>query len=67
MFKVNNKNFNFLSQFCLGSISNRSGYVKVEKVSLKRNLYDSSVNYDAIYRSDMLKIHKYFMVKNDLK
>ena len=34
-FKASNKNVNFPSQFCLGSISNKFNYVESEEVSLK--------------------------------
>ena len=52
--KVNNKIVNFSSQFCLGSISNKFDYVDAEEVSLKGNIYDFSVDYDAIDKSEYL-------------
>ena len=58
---------NFPSQFCLGSLSNKFDYVDVEKVSLKGNVYDFSVDYNAIDKSDILNIHKHLMVKNNIK
>ena len=49
-YKVSNKNKNFLSQFCLGSISNKSDCADTEKVSFKR----------------FLNIHKHLMIKNSM-
>ena len=39
-FKANNKNGNFPTQFCLGSISSKFDYVESEKLSLKGSVYD---------------------------
>ena len=36
-------------------------------MSLKGVLYDLSVDYDGIDQSDILKFHKYLMVKNNSK
>ena len=66
-FKANNKNVNFPSQFCLGSISNKFDHVDAEEVSLKGNVYDLSVDYNTIDKSDILNIHKHLMVKNNIK
>ena len=41
-------------------------FCPVRRITLKRNVYDFSVNYDAIDKSNMLNIHKYLMVKNNL-
>ena len=65
-FKASNKNVNFPSQFCLGSISNKFDYVDSEEVSLKRNVYDFSVDYGAIDKSIILNIHKQLMIKNNI-
>ena len=46
-FKVSNKNINFPSQFYLGSIPNKFDYFDSEKVSLKGNVYEFSVDYNA--------------------
>ena len=51
--RANNKNVNFPSQFCLGRTSNKFDYVEAEEVSLKGNVYDFSVNYNAIDKSDI--------------
>ena len=39
-------------------------YPDSEEVSLKGNVYNFSVDYDAINKSDVLNIHKYLMTKN---
>ena len=67
MFKVNNKNVNFPTQFCLGSISNWFDDTDSREVSLKGNVYDFSVDYNAIDKSDISNIHKDLMVKNNMK
>ena len=66
-FKANNKNVHFPNQPCLGNISNKFGNVEAEEVSLKWNVYDFSIDYDAINKSGILNIHKYLMVKNNIK
>ena len=65
--KTDNKNVNFPTQFCLGSISN--GFVATEsrKVSLNGNAYDFSVDYNSFDKSDILNIYKYLMNKNNIK
>ena len=37
------------------------------EVSLGGNVYDFSVDCHAINKSDILNIHKYLMVKNNIK
>ena len=66
-FKANNKNVNFLTHFCLESITNRFDYDESEEVSFKFDIWDFSVDYDTIDKSELLKIHKYLMVMNNLK
>ena len=58
------KNVNFPTQFCLGSISNGLSAAESRKVSLNGNVYESSVNYNSINKSDISEIHKYLMTKN---
>ena len=49
-----NNNTNFPSQFHLGSIiSNKIDYADAEEESLKRNVYDFSVDFDAVDESDI--------------
>ena len=63
-FKARNKNNNFPSQFCLGSISNEFDSDDLNEISFKGNVYDSSVDYSAVDKSNILSIHKYLMIKN---
>ena len=65
--KANNKNVNFLIQFCLRSISNGFSASESREVSLNENVYDFSVDYNSIDKSDILKIHKYLMAENNIK
>ena len=65
-FKANSKNVNFPSQFCLGSISNGFSAAEFREVSLNGNLYEFLVDYNSIDKSDILKIHKYLMNKNNV-
>ena len=53
-FKASNKNINFPFQFCPGSISNKFDYFDLEEVSLKGNVHDFSVDYDAIDKPSIL-------------
>ena len=41
--------------------------VKAEEVSLKGNVYDFPVDYDATDKSDILNIYKYLMTMNNIK
>ena len=47
-FKADNKNINIPAQFCLGSISNGFSANEFREVSLNRNVYDFSVDYNSI-------------------
>ena len=65
--KADNKNSNFPTQFCTESISNGfSGHESI-KVTLNGSVYDFSVDYNSIDKSDILNIHKYLMTKNNIK
>ena len=66
-FKASNKNVNFPTQLYLGIMSNKFNYVDEEEVSLKANVYDFLIDYNAINKSVILDIHKYLLVKNNLK
>ena len=55
-FKADNGSVNFPFPFCLGSISNGFGGTEYRDVSLKGNIYDFSVDYNAIDKSDILNI-----------
>ena len=67
MFKAANGNVNFPTQLCLGSIAHRFGVTESREVSFKGNVYDFSVDYNAIDKSDILNIHKYLLVRNNIK
>ena len=66
-FKTDNKKVNFLTQFYVGSITEKFGVIGSRKVSFKGNVYDFSVDYSPVDRSDILNIHKYLIVKNNVK
>ena len=66
-FKVDNKNVNFPIRFYLGSISDGFSATESREVSLDRNLYDFSVDYNSIDKSDILNIRKYLKTKNNVK
>ena len=66
-FKADIKNVNFSTQFCLGSISNGFSGTESREVSLNRNVYDFSVDWNSIDKSDILNIHKYLITKNNIK
>ena len=66
-FKANNKIVNFPKQFFLGSIANGFSATESREVSLIGNVYDFSVNYNSIDKSDILNIHKSLMTKNNIK
>ena len=53
------------NQFCLRSVFKK--FDMVEEVSVKGNVYDFSVDYDANDKSDILNIHMYLMVNNSIK
>ena len=62
--KIKKLKFNFPIQFCLGSISNGFSATESKEVSSNGNVYDFSVDYNSIDKSDILNIHKYLMTKN---
>ena len=66
-FKADNKNVNFPTKFCLGSIS--SGFRAIESgdVSLNGNVYYFLVDYRSVEKTDILNTHKYLMIKNNIK
>ena len=57
-FKDNNKNVNFPTGFSLGNISDRFSPTESREVSLNGNVYDFSVDYNSIDKSDILNIQK---------
>ena len=60
------KNVNFLTQFCLGNMSNEFGAIDSTEVFLKGIAYDFSVHYNCINKSDILNIHNYLMFKKNI-
>ena len=54
-FKTSNKNVHFQSQFSNGSISNKFDNVESNEVSLNRNVFDFSVDYNAINKCNICK------------
>ena len=66
-FKADNKNVNFSTQFCLGSMSNGFSATEPREVPLNGNVYDFSVDYNSIDKSDIFNSHKYLMTKNNIK
>ena len=65
--KGGNKNVNFPTQFCFGSISNELNATESKEMSLDINVYEFSVDYNSIDKYDMLSTHKYLMTKNNIK
>ena len=66
-FKADNKNVNFPKKVSLRSISNRFSAAESREVSLNRNVYGFSVDYNSTDKSDKLNIRKYLMNKNNIK
>ena len=66
-FKANNKYLNFPTTFCLGGISDEFSTTESREVSLNGNVYDFSVDYNSIDKSDILNIQKYLMTTNNIK
>ena len=65
-FKASNKNINFPTQFCVGSIFNGFSALEFREVSLNGNVYDFSTDYNSVDKSNILNIHKYLMIKNNI-
>ena len=65
--KTANKNVNFSTQFCLGSISNGFSNNETREVYLNGNVYGFSVDHNSVDISDILIIHKYLITKNKIK
>ena len=52
-FKVYYNNLSFTSQFFLRSISKKCHTIESKEVSFKGNVYDSSIHYESIDKSDI--------------
>ena len=66
-FKAGNSNVSFSTQFCLRSISNGFSAIVSREVSLNGKVYDFSVDYNSIDKSNILNIHKYLKANNNTK
>ena len=66
-FEANNESVNFPTPLCLGSISDGFGAIESRQLSLGGNVYNFSVECNAIDKSDILNIHNYLMGKNNIK
>ena len=66
MFKADNENVSFWTQFCVGSIFSRFSALESREAYLNGNVYDFSVDYNSIDKYDILNIHKYLMIKNNI-
>ena len=65
-FKANNGNVNITSHFRLGSISNEFDSSDLKEVYFRGNVFDISVDYNFINKSEILNIHKYLMIKTSI-
>ena len=66
-FKGDNKDVNFPTKICLGSISDKFDYDEIKEVSPEGNVYDFWVDYNTIDKSDILIIHINLTVRNSIK
>ena len=57
-FKAVNENLHFPTQFYLEGISNEFSNTEPGEVSLNRDVYEFSLDYSSIDKSDILNIHK---------
>ena len=53
--------------FCLGGISKDFTKDEHSEISLNCNVYDFSVGHRLIKKEDILNIHQYLMIKNNIK
>ena len=53
-FKADNKNINFPTQFCLGSIYNGFSNTESREVSLNGNVHDFSDDYNSFDKYDIV-------------
>ena len=51
---------------CLGNISKDRWVDNIKRTGFNGSVYDVSVDYDAITVDDILDIHKYLMIKNNM-
>ena len=68
LFVNGNEFFKFKAdKFCLRGISNGFSATDAKEVSLNGSVYNISVDYNSIDKSDISNIHKYLMTKNNIK
>ena len=53
--------------FCLGSVSQGFAKDKQSKISLNGTVCNFSVDHSSIKKEDILNIHQYLMIKNNVK
>ena len=63
-FKADNKSVNFSAQFLELLLVDK---VESREVSLNGTVYDFSVHYNSIDKSDILNIRKHLITKNNIK
>ena len=66
-FRADNKNGNIPTHFCLESISNGVNAIEFREISLNANVFDFSVDYNFIDKSDILNILKNLMTMKNLR
>ena len=53
--------------FCFGSISKDFKKDEQSKISLNGTIYDFSVDHKSVRKEDILNVHEYLMIKNNIK
>ena len=54
-------------EFCLGSISKDFTKDEQREIFINGTVYDFTVDHSSIQKKDILNIHEYLMVKNNIK
>ena len=55
------------NNFCLGCISKDFTTDEHSEISLNTTVYDFSVNHSSIKKEDILNLHQYLMIRNNIK
>ena len=66
-FKADNKDVNFATRFCLGRILDGFSATEFSEIYLSGNVYDFSVDFNSINKSEILNLQRYLMTKNNIK
>ena len=53
--------------FCLGNVSQDFTKDEQSEISLNGTMYHFSVDHSSIKKEDILNIHQYLMIKNNIK